>query len=268
MTAPPIVPGPPGPAPADPGPAAPGPRAPKPLAHRIRRWIVVVMVASFAIAAVAGIAVLLGGATSEPASKVLGTTALTGVFSVAVLCGAALIGRPVQWFGWITVAVSAATLARMLWMIWVEPGWDEDPFKLTITMVILTGACAIASLLLLLVSHDRRSVRAALLTTLALLALGVLLTMLLIWEVAGDEDDVYLQATGIVWILAALGIVVLPVMSLLLRTPPPSRPVASDTGVQGPADATGLSRASLERIAAAARAEGVTPDELVERLLP
>ena len=251
----------------------------RPLAHRIRRWIVVVIVVSFAVAAVAGIAVLLGGATSEPATKVLGTTALTGVFSVAALCGAALIGRRAQGFGWIAVAVSAVTLARLLWMIWAEPDWDEGSFKLMITLVILTGACAIASLLLLLVGHGRRPVRSGLLATLALLAAGVLLTLLLLWDLVGENPDGYLQATGIVWILAALGVVVLPVMSLLLRAPATGG--SRDAGAmqapgsgfpergahEGSDTAPGLSRASLDRIAAAARAEGISPDELVERLL-
>ncbi|WP_449281573.1 hypothetical protein [Leucobacter sp.] len=274
------------PAPAGPGePAAgraaeaPAPAIPKPVAQRIRRWIVVVIVASFAIAAAAGIAVLLGGATSGPATKVLSTTALIGIFSVAALCGAALIGRRVQWFGWIAVGIAVVTLARLLWMIWIEPEWDEGAFKLTITLVILTGACSIASLLLLLVTHDRRPVRSALFATLAMLAAGVLLTLVLLWELVGDYPDGYLQATGIVWILAALGIVVLPVMSLLLRSPgttAPHGPGAAGGGGpltdQGPrADADpvhDLSRNSLERIAAAARAEGLSPDELVERLLP
>jgi hypothetical protein len=254
--------------------------SPKPFAHRIRRWIVVVIVASFALAAVAGIAELLGGVTSDPAMKVLGTTALIGVFSVAALCGAALIGRRVQWFGWIAVGVSVLTLARLLWVIWAEPDWDEGAFKLTITLVILTGACAIASLLLLLVAHDRRPVRSALFATLAMLAAGVLLTLMLLWELVGEYPDGYLQATGIVWILAALGIVVLPVMSLLLRTPAPTGAPGVDAAAAGgtalsgqgsreiAGSAHGLSQASLERIAAAARAEGISPDELVERLLP
>lgn len=253
-----------------------GASTPRPLAHRIRRWIVVVIIVSFAAAAVAGIAVLLGGVDSDPAVKVLSTTALIGLFSVAALCGAVLIGRRAQWFGWVAVVVSVVTLARLLWMVWEEPDWHEGSFKFMITLVILTGACSIASLLLLLVAHDRRPVRSALFATLALLATGVVLTLLLLWEAVGEYPDGFLQATGIVWILAALGIVVLPVMSLLLRAPAepaapsgvgPATAPGSAPAAPGAAD-PGLSTASLERIAAAARAEGISPDEFVERLLP
>ncbi len=251
-----------------------------PLAHRLRRAVVIAIVASFGAAAVAGIAVLLGGVQSDAAGKVLATTSLTGVLSVAVLCGAALLGKRAQAFGWVTIAVSLATLVRALWLIWGDPDWSGHSFELTLTMAIVTAACAVASLLLLLVAHERRAVRMLLFATLAMLAFGVLLTLFLVWDLGPDYDapgrdafyERFWQLTGIVWILAALGIVVVPVMSLLLRAgrQPQATAVAVPTAAapgSAPAPTVQLSPASQQKLAQAALAAGVTPDELVERLL-
>lgn len=246
------------------------PQAGRSLAHRLRRAVVIAIVASFGAAALAGIFVLLGGMQSDAAGKVLATTSLTGVLSVAVLCGAALLGKKAQAFGWIAIGVSLATLARALWLIWGDPDWSDRSFKVTFTMAIVTAACAVASLLLLLVDHERRSVRALLFATLGLLALGVLLTLFLLWDLGPDygspgRDDFYerfWQLAGIVWILAALGVVVVPVMSLLLRV---GRQPQALAGAVAPA--LQLSPASQQKLAQAALAAGITPDELVERLL-
>lgn len=51
-------------------------------ATTIRRAIVAVIVVSFGVAALGGIAVLLSGAMSDTVGRVLPTTALVGVFSV------------------------------------------------------------------------------------------------------------------------------------------------------------------------------------------
>lgn len=260
-------------------------REPKSLAQQIRRWVVGVIIVSFAIAALGGIIVLLSGAFSETAGKVLGTTALTGLFSVAVLCGIALVGKRAQWFGWATVVISIITLVRLLWLIWAEPNWGDHSFELTITMCIITAACAVASLLLLLSAHDRAVVRVLLYVTLGFIALGVLLSLLAIWRVIPDDPENFWRGTGVVWILAALGVVVVPVMSLLMRAPkataaaaaaspqyqatPPVTTVAPQpAGSELPAAAqTQLSPNAVAHLTAAANAAGVSPDEFVNQLL-
>ena len=61
--------------------------------------------------------------------------------------------------------------------------------------------------------------RAGLWLTLALFAVVVVMVLYLIWFREDVDDDLYWRALGIVGILAALGAVVVPVLSLLLRDP-------------------------------------------------
>lgn len=235
-------------------------------AHRLRRWVVGAIIVSFSIAALGGIIVLLSGTWSETTGKVLGTTALTGLFSVAVLCGVALLGKALQWFGWVTVVISIATLVLLLTQLWNDFSGGEYTFKFDVTLCVLTAACAVTSLLLLLVANDRQSVRALLWATIGLIGLGVILSLIPLWQEEVGDEETYWRIIGVVWILAALGIVVLPVMSLLLRrTPPNVQPV--DQQQSAPLVPSALSLASIERITSAAEAKGITADELIERLL-
>src|SRR5690606_21023493 len=120
------------------------------LAHQIRRGVVWAIILSFGIAALGGVAVLLSGAWTDLTAKVLATTALTGLFSVGVLCGAALFEKAGQWFGWVTVVISLGTLIQILAQLWTDfPSLDRI-YEWAITLCILTAACAVASLLLLL----------------------------------------------------------------------------------------------------------------------
>ena len=49
--------------------------ATKSFAQRVRRWVVILIITSFSIAALAGIMVLFGDVNSEPAYQVLASTA-------------------------------------------------------------------------------------------------------------------------------------------------------------------------------------------------
>ena len=221
----------------------------------VRRVIVAVIIVSFGLAALGGIIVLLGGSLGSEGGRVLGTTAVVGAFSVAVLCCAALVGRRVQLFGFVGAAVSAVTAACVLWIIWYRGDYSglwDIMMKLTWTGVALTVAFAFASLLLLLADREQTAVRIGLAVTLVLFGIVLAMTIYLIWWPASVDGDLYGRVLGIFAILAALGAVVVPVVSLLLRAPRPSA---------GLSDA---SRALLEREAAR---RGLTPDELVSRLL-
>lgn len=201
---------------------------------------------------------LLSDSWSETAVRALFTTALTGLISVAALCGIALVGKHMQWFAWLTVGVSLATYAWLLQLIWRDTDISEFGFQVTISLSILTTACAVASLLLLLVQHN---MRVLLYVTLGLITLGVFSIIAIIFE-KFPENDAYWRAMGVVWIFAALGTVVLPVISLLRRN-------QNDVGeaLQKP-ESTRLSSGAIRRIESAAQAAGVTPDELVGKLLP
>lgn len=254
------------------------------------------MIISFGVAAVGGIVVLLGDIWSETAGQVLGTTALTGIISVAVFCGATLISRPGQWFGIVTIVVAVCTLALLLATIWAESLFEVIDWNWIATTCLLTACAAVSSLILLLVRHESWTVRIALALTLGLMALSAVLTLVLIWMEDAFEVDWLYRLAGIVWILTALGVVVVPVSSMLLKRSPArtvSAPQTSSPSVSGaetvsgaepvpgaeaasgagpatsPAQAveSALSSTSLKRIDSAARAAGVTPDELIDRLL-
>src|SRR5699024_10809335 len=165
--------------------------------------------------------------------QVVSTTALTGAFSVAAFCGATLLGRREQWFGAVTIGLAVITLALSLWFLWGDPYRDSfgasftDALDQVLYSLIVVTAVASVSL-----SRAHRSVGCR----------------------------------------APLGVAVVPLSSLLLKkeatpavaTPEGAGPTASPT--QSTAS-PGLSAASLHRLETAARAEGITANELLDRLL-
>lgn len=239
---------------------------PRPFASVIRRVIVTIIVVSFGVAAVSGIVVLLGGELGDAAFRVLSTTGIVGMFSVAVLCCAALIGRRTQLFGYVGAAISIAAAALSVWMVWNDFPWYDAIFKVLWTLNAATGVCALAALLLLLSDHARRAVRFGLTLTLVLVAVGFALIMVALW---GDtlewvQSDGYWRLQGIVWILAALGGIVVPVTSLILR----DRSGIRASGDPAQAQVAELSAQTVARILAEAEQAGLSPDAYVRSLLP
>ncbi|WP_434811736.1 hypothetical protein [Microbacterium sp. bgisy189] len=227
-------------------------------AKTVRRVVVWVVVVSFVLAAVAGIAALLGGGMDETVWRILGTTALSGVFSIAVLCCATLLERRTKVFGAIGIGVSIVTLVLLLGLVWELIPWDDIVTKLAVTGSIATAHFAVASLLLLLVDRRRTPVRVALVTTLALLGVTFLVATFGIW----NEDafgDAYWRVLGIALILAALGVVVVPVMSLLLR----DDVAAAAAAPVAPADPTIVSAQLAQQLTDEARRRGISVDALV-----
>ncbi|MEZ5111409.1 MAG: hypothetical protein R2732_07930 [Microbacteriaceae bacterium] len=261
---------------AGPGAAAAAARPPantasrRTLARRLRVAMVWVIVASFGLAAISGIAVLLGGGLGETGGRVLATTALVGAFSVAVLCCLALVGRRQQWFGFVGAGVAALTLIDALVWVWsANPRWDDAFYRWLGTGISATIACSFACLLLLLAHRRRSEVRAGLALTLALFAIVLGMIWYLIWFDGGSVDDDFFRALGIVGILAALGAIVVPVLSLLLREPAtgeagePSG--AHAAAVAAPLDA--IPPALARALHAAAARRGVSVEALVAPLL-
>lgn len=221
----------------------------------LRRVIVWIIIVSFGLAAIGGIVVLVGVPLGDEAGRVLGTTAVVGAFSVAVLCCAALIGRRLQAFGVVGAIVSVASAVLVIALIWYRGDgggglWDAF-LRLNWTGVAASAAFALAALLLLLADRRQEAVRIGLIATLALFAVVLAMTIYAIWWSDTVSGDAYARVLGVFAILAALGAVVLPVMSLLLR----------DRAVSG------LSEASLALLRAEAARRGVTVDALVDSLL-
>ena len=246
---------------------------------------------------------MLGDIESEATFQVISTTAVTGACSVAAFCGATLIGRRAQWFGSVTILLAFVTLLVSIVFLWGDPyAWDGpvpgstgmtlgDIFFQTLSsLVLVTAVASVSSLILLLVPRSL-VVRIGLPITLGLLALGTCLVLITIWVESAWGFEWLTRINGIVWILAALGVVIMPLTSLLLRagTKPEgadgsgaatgggaadkSRTSADHETSAGskPAESTRpsptLSPSTLDRIDAAARAEGISADELIDRLL-
>lgn len=243
------------------GPAASGAQK----VSLLRRILVGVIVVSFGLAALGGILVLLGGDFGPAAGRVLGTTAAVGAFSVAVLCCAALVGRRLQILGAVGAAISIATAALSIFLIW----WDFDEWppdvlwRLLSSGITLTAALALASLLLLLANRRRSAVRVGLWVTLALFAVVVVMVLYVIWFREDVDYDVFWRALGVVGILAALGAVVVPVLSLLLRD---AASVGDAPRAPAP-EREGISPDAAARLRAEASLRGVTVDQLVADLL-
>lgn len=250
------------------------PNAPRRSVRILRRTIVIVIVVTFSLAAAGGIIVLLGDVESEATFKVIGTTALTGAVSVAAFCGATLIGRRVQWFGIVTIGLAVVTLALALWFLWGDPFGGPDNhdlwdflFKALSSFALLTAAASVSSLILLLTVRTQ-VVRIGLPITLGLLGVGTCLTLVTTWVEEAWEYDWLTRINGIVWILAAIGVVVVPLTSLLLKAGTKPAEASSGSTQHGSTQPSPtLSPAMLERVDAAARAEGITADELINRLL-
>lgn len=224
---------------------------------RVRRVIVAVIIVAFGLAALGGIIVLLGGDLGSEAGRVLGTTAVIGAYSVAVLCCAALAGRRVRVFGTIGAIVSVLSAGHVIRMIWSSSSTISDvEWRILWSGIALTAAFALASLLLLLADRRRTAVRVGLWTTLGLFAVVLVLVLVVIWFAEAIDSEVYPRALGIAGILAALGAVVVPVLSLLMPE-----------GSRAPHGEASLSPALAARLGAEAERRGITVEELVAPVL-
>lgn len=222
-----------------------------------RRVIVAVIIVSFGLAALLGIIVLLGGNLGSEQYRALGTTATIGAFSVAILCCAALAGRRLQIVGFVGAGIAVLSAIASVWLIWYEYETYPDPAydvltRLTWTGIALTVALSFASLLLLLADRRQAAVRIGLVITVALFAVVLGMTIYAIWWSSTIEGDAFGRTLGVFAILAALGAVIVPVLSLMLRDRRP---------------ATGLSSVSIALLEAEAVRRGVSADDLVDALL-
>ena len=124
----------------------------------IRKVIVRVTIGSFSLAALLGIIALLrGGEFGQTQFRVLLTTLLVGVVSIAVLCYLATAGRPSQPVGVAGGVVVLVPLVTALLMIWgdVENGPSEAVLKTFGIGTAVAATLAQASLLLTLGERGR-----------------------------------------------------------------------------------------------------------------
>lgn len=226
----------------------------------VRKAIIRVTIGSFSLAALLGIVALLGGGRfGETEGRVLLTTLLVGVVSIAVLCYLATGGRrsqPVGVAGGVVVLVPFVSALVMIWS-----GLEDvpsEPLLRTFGVGAVTATTlAQASLLLAMAERATAVVRRILAATLTLAAALAVMISAIILGFEPAEDGFYPRALGIVAILDVLGTVV---SAALIRfgatTAGPRRTV--EVAIPGELDA---------RLTEAARASGRDRSQLVTEAL-
>jgi len=220
----------------------------------LRKIVSTVVIVSFSIAALLGIIALLsGGDFGETEVRVLLTTVIVGVESVALLCYLAAVGKPFVGVAYLGAPVSLLAAGFALYLTWGgNDGSEEDFFDIVEAFgVLLTIAASLAQSCLLLALTARHRMTAVLVGTLAAITV---VAVMVITEITGGSstDDGYWRVLGVAGILDVLGTVVLAATAAFRRAAP---------------EAPGLSQQSQHRLAAAASERGTTPDQLLNDAL-
>lgn len=222
----------------------------------LRAIVVKIVVVSFSLAALLGIATLLGAdALGETGGKVLGTTFVVGVESLAVLCYLAVADSRRAALGVVGGVISLVPFALSLWITWVEEMSGDVLWRTVGVGITLAASLAQACLLSAVAERPRPRVSALLAATFA--AIAVLAVMIAVPIVAEpDVGDWYWRLLGIVAILDVLGTVLVIAMQKF---------TGADHGAT--AEPALLSVATESRLVDAAQRRRTTPSELVDELL-
>jgi len=173
----------------------------------VRRVVLAVTISSFSIAALMGIAALLGaGDFGETSVRVLLTTVVVGCASVVTLCCLVVVGGRFEPVGVLGFLFALATAGLALLMVW---GRSEDLIDDLYRLfgVGVTASLTLAQISLLLgLAGARRSIARLMWAT---IVLAVLVGSMVSAMITGyDVSDGFLRALGIIGILDVLGTLV------------------------------------------------------------
>ncbi|NYD40848.1 ribbon-helix-helix domain-containing protein [Nocardioides panaciterrulae] len=231
----------------------------------LRTLIVRLTIGSFSLAALLGVVALLGGgAFGSIEGRILLTTLLVGVVSVAVLCHLLSVGTRYRAVGIAGIVAALVPLVSGLFLVWYD--YENDvPAALGRTFGVgatVAVTLAQASLLLAVGAAAGPVVRRILFTTLALAAVLALQVSALI---LGQEPHApYLRLMGVVAILDVLGTVVVAALARFGAAGRAPRPVPVRTTVALPPDLLARAR---ERADATGRSTGEVVAAAVESYL-
>lgn len=221
----------------------------------LRRVVVNAVIGSFSLAALIGIVALLGGGDfGRTEGRILLTTLIVGIQSVATLCYLSLAGHRLAWIGVAGGVTSVLASGLALVVTWGE---DGEPvlraFGITLT---IAASLAQASLLLALAGRER--IGPLLAATLALVAAVAGMVLMPILEIGDDPGGGYARLLGVLAILDVLGTVVV-IATGVFRRPQVQPHVDAEPHLLTPA---------LEvRVREAARERGTSPAELIRDAL-
>lgn len=216
----------------------------------LRKTVSRVVIAAFSVAALLGIVALLTGEFGETQGKVLMTTVVVGLESLAILCYLTPTRSPWTLLGVVGFLVSLVTFSLALLLVWGPT--DESPadWLLKTLTISLTVAARIAQLCLLIGLTGGRSRSRTYLLAATCVAAAVVAAMI-VWAILENQDDVewFWRIFGVVAILDALGSVVLIALRVF-------------TG--GDAGRARLTKELEARLSAAAHDQGLTQQEVLE----
>lgn len=175
-------------------------------------WTIIV---SFSLAAIAGIAVLLGAELGETGVRVIMSTVAVGGFGLAMLSCGSVLELKERLIGAVGIGISALSLLYSLVLIWAFEDGDWWVAQILLSGITLTVALSFISLFIKATRHRDRLIRALIPITLALFTLGTALILWAVWEGPGTDTEFFGRMLGIVLILVVLGGVTTPILSIL-----------------------------------------------------
>ncbi|WP_162891062.1 hypothetical protein [Aeromicrobium sp. A1-2] len=219
----------------------------------LRSIVTKVVIVSFSIAALMGIIALVGGGSfGGTEERVLLTTVIVGVESIAVLCYLAVSGRPLVYIGMVGGVASVVPFGIALVLAW--GGYDGGDWLWRTFGIGLTVAASIAQVCLLLALAGHQRIGPGLLATLATITI---IAAMIVLPIASDADrgDTYWRIFGVVAILDVLGTVILAAVR------------AFGPGRRNDGSTVLLTPATQARIIDAARLRGTSPEQVLSDAL-
>ncbi len=169
------------------------------------------MIISLCIAALMGIIVFISGTYGWVELRILITTLIIGIFSLAGLCNAALYEKgKAKSFAMAGIIITIVSFVVTLILIWSERGLPNGFEKILYVSWVLSVASAHVSLLLLIDSVDGKVNIARMMTFFFIVAICVYI-FLYIYEVI-KFTDFNVRLFGVIVILDALGTIVTPIL--------------------------------------------------------
>jgi len=173
----------------------------------VRRVVLAVTISSFSIAALMGIAALLGaGDFGETSVRILLTTVVVGCASVVTLCCLVVVGDRFEPVGLLGFLFAVTTAGLALLMVW---GDSDDLIENLYRLfgVGVTASLTLAQISLLLgLAGTRRSIARLMWAT---IVLAVVVACMVSAMITGyDASDDFLRTLGIIGILDVLGTLV------------------------------------------------------------
>lgn len=199
---------------------------------RVKRFLLVVLIASLVAAAAVGTAIFAFGSAGGLEARVLLSVLLLGFFSLTGLAAAVRFERGAVWIGWLGILASLAALAYSGLLVWeVIPVEGFEQIKPALSVGVAATALAYVSLLLL-ARGPYRSVNVVVWLTAALVvAIAAALILLIITEVEPPETGE--RGIAAAAVAAVLGTLLAPLLRAFLILGEPSAasgPSARDRG--------------------------------------